>query len=451
MLSQRINKDAFALYESVNLSEQKRYLDELENSLALWQKSHQGLLEGSKELGLPGKNSAKIIELFQSIDKEYTNIVAASLDIEQICSVPDYNKDELLQQIRIIQENEQGFLTGMDAIVFQYDAESKYKVDLTRMIEIIILVVTLCTLAMEVLFIFRPAQRQIEKSLEEVEIARDNMEKLFETAPTAMLLIDEMNLRIMKLNRMAKQILSLSLDTAQMDLHTILDPDSEKIIEQLASGILIENIEVQINTADQEHLIVLLSSNLIKYDEKQTILLGLSDITNLKAAEEVLQRYATIDEMTGLLNKRSGLLVLSNLFDHAKETGENLSVCFIDIDGLKNVNDLYGHDEGDWYINTIAQQIRDKLKMDDTVFRYGGDEIVLLLTNCDFRSAELILKKIQKSTDQLSILLKKAYPLQFSYGIASIREESANTPERLLTIADKKMYIHKQKNKISPI
>lgn len=271
MLSQRISKDAFTLYESANTAEQKRYLDELESSLALWQKSHQGLLEGSEELGLPGNNSKTIVGLFQSIDKEYKNIVVASLAIEKICSVPDYNKEALLQQIRIIQDNEQPFLTGMDAIVFQYDAESKQKVDLTKMIEIIILLVTLCTLTMEVLFIFRPAQRQIEKSLEEVEIGRDNMEKLFETAPTAMLLIDEMNLRIMKLNRMAKQILSISLlDTAQMNLRTIFEPDTDDIIDQLASGILIENLEVHINTVDQKHLIMLLSSNLIRYDEKRT-------------------------------------------------------------------------------------------------------------------------------------------------------------------------------------
>lgn len=94
--------------------------------------------------------------------------------------------------------------------------------------------------------------------------------------------------------------------------------------------------------------------------------------------------------------------------------------------------------------------MRREPNMEDTVFRYGGDEIVLLLTNCNLKSAELRLNEIQNSVDHLSSVLEKTYPLRFSYGIASVNEEIADTPERLLTIADKKMYLNKHKNTISP-
>lgn len=60
MLSQRINKSAFALYITTDAAEKKRYLDELNTSLELWKKSHEGLKNGDKELGLPGENSSKI-------------------------------------------------------------------------------------------------------------------------------------------------------------------------------------------------------------------------------------------------------------------------------------------------------------------------------------------------------------------------------------------------------
>lgn len=342
MLSQRINKAAFGLYISSAAKDQERYLEELGYSLDLWEKSHNGLRNGDPELGLPDNNSQKIIEMFESIDKEYNQIVEAARSVHQIGSVPNYDKDALLKKIHIIQSNEEAFLKGMDAIVFQYDAESKQKIAFIRLTEIVILFVTFFTLLMEILFIFRPAQKQIEKSLQEIESHRDQ----------------------------------------------------------------------------------------------------------LKEAEEVLKKYATIDEMTGLLNKRSGMLVLGNIFDLAKEADEDFCVCFADIDGLKDVNDVYGHEEGDFYIKTVSQVIRNNLKVSDSVFRYGGDEIVIILLHCDLNKAEQNLGNIQESMEMLSSELAKPYHLHFSYGIAAFRESLAETPEELLTLADKEMYKDKQKNRL---
>lgn len=453
MLSQRINKDAFGLYISADKNEQKRYLDELTQSLELWKQSHNGLQQGDTELGLPGNNSKTITEMFRHIDDEYGKIVDATSAIEKIAAIPNYNKEELMPEIRIIQENETEFLKGMDAIVFQYDAESKQKVNIIKVSEITILMITFFTLMMEVLFIFRPAQRQIEKSLEEVEIGRDNMEKLFETAPNAMLLVDENNFNIIKLNHLAKQIIYPSWqEFSQINLRKafkLKEDEMEKLMEQLSLESGINNLEVIISTEYQRPLIVLLSSNVIKYNDKRTILVGMSDITKLKAAEDVLKRYATIDEMTGLLNKRSGMLVLSNLFDYASKTNEEFCVCFVDIDGLKLINDLYGHEEGDYCIKTIAQQIRRSLNSNDDVFRYGGDEIIILLKNCNLDNANRTLTRIQNSLDNLSYDMNKPYPFKFSYGIASLKEQAADTPEQLLNLADREMYRDKHENRLN--
>ena len=342
MLSQRINKDVFGLYISSDAIDQKRYLDELSNSLDLWEKSHEGLRNGDAELGLPGNNSQKITEMFQSIDDEYKQIVKAAGSIQRSASVPNYDREALLGQIHIIQDNEADFLKGMDAIVFQYDTESKQKIAFIKLTEIIILLVTFFTLSMEILFIFRPAQKQIEKSLEEIETSRDKM----------------------------------------------------------------------------------------------------------KEAEEVLKRYATIDEMTGLLNKRSGMLVLSSIFDHAREMNEEICVCFIDIDGLKEVNDAFGHEEGDHYIKTVSQVIGNSINANDSVFRYGGDEIVLILLQCNLDKAKMIVNRIQESMDMVSSEMAKPYRLHFSYGIADLSGSPAETPEDLLTFADKEMYKDKQKNRL---
>jgi len=348
MLSQRINKDVFGLYMSSDAAEQKRYLEELSNSLELWEKSHNGLLNGDAELGLPGHNSQKIIEMFDLIEYEYKKMAEAARTIQTIASEPDYDKESMLSQITIIQNNEEAFLKGMDEIVFQYDHESKEKIAFIRLLEVIILAVTFFTLLKEILFIFRPAQKQIEKSLDEIETSRDNMEIL---------------------------------------------------------------------------------------------------IAKLKETEEELTRYATMDEMTGLLNKRSGMQMLSSILEHARERNEEVCVCFFDLDDLKAVNDIYGHEEGDQYLKFVSNVIRANINSNDIVFRYGGDEIVLILKNCSFNQAKKIVEQIQGSMETLSSELVKPYFMHFSYGIADSRESEIEKPEDLITIADKEMYKDKQNNK----
>lgn len=451
MLSQRINKAAFGLYISSDENDRKRYLKELNDSLELWEKSHDGLRYGNAEMGLPGENSAKITEMFLSIDKEYMRIVEAAESIETLASDSDYDRDELLRRIRIIQDNEGVFLQGMDAIVFQYDYESKQKIAFIQFIELLILSVTFFTLLMEALFIFRPARKQIESSLEEAEFHRDEMEKLFQTAPTAMILVDEVNLKILNVNRLAKEIFcSQCEDFSKVDIRDLLQLNregGEELLKKLLSGKPIDNLEVVIEN-DQYRQVLQLSSNIIRHNGQCAILMGLTDITKLKEAEEVLKKYATTDEMTGLLNKRSGLLVLNNLFARARQLKEDFCVCFLDLDGLKHVNDTYGHEEGDFFIKTVAQAIKSNVTMSDSVFRYGGDEIVILLKNGDSEKGKGLLEEIQKELEKTSDSLNKPYRLQFSFGIASSHDSSAENEEELLAIADKEMYQAKQLKKI---
>ena len=452
MLSQRINKTAFGLYMSTEPMDQQRYLQELDTSLALWNRSHNGLQKGDKEMGLPNKNSEKVAAMFKAIEPHYQHMANSAADMIALASVPGYDRNALLPSIRIIQENEADFLKGMDAIVFQYDAESKKKVESIRIIEIILLAVTFLTLSMEVLFIFRPAKRQIEDAVDQIERAQNNLEKLFETAPTAMFLVDAADFRVTRLNHLAQEILCVSPEEFEnLDFQNMLECRQGNVcdvMDKLIAGGSIENAEMVLNTPNNLSLIVLLSSNLIQYDDKNTILLGLSDITRLKEAEEVLKRYASIDDMTGLLNKRSGMLILSNVFDRIRSSGGALSVCFMDIDGLKSVNDTLGHEEGDFYIKTIAQVIRGSVNAADPVFRYGGDEIVLILSECNRKGAEIVVDRIMENLRQASDNSGKPYTMHISCGIAVCDEIEQDSPENLLSRADKAMYENKRMYKL---
>lgn len=450
MLSQKINKAAFGLYISTENAQQTRYREELEKALNLWVTSHRGLQQGDTDLGLPGINTPTVTDMFKAIEAQHQSIAAAANGILEITATSDYKPTSLLDNLKIIQDQESSFLKGMDAIVFQYDAEAHQKTKNFKMTELMVLLITILTLIMEVLYIFRPIKHQIESTMDELELSRNNLERLFETAPAALFLLDSVDFHVKKLNHLAHEILGITADELQtIDFKEMLSnnkQDVKTLIDQLIEGVSVENKEMVLQTSDNLSLVVLLSSNLINYDDQSTILLGLSDITRLKEAEEVLKRYATIDDLTGFLNKRSGMLVLGNAFDRVegsiqgKPSDEALTVCFMDIDGLKTVNDTFGHEEGDRYIQTISKVLKASVNAKDTLFRYGGDEIVLVLSGCNRISAEAVASRIMKNLEIASAESGLPYIYHLSIGIAVHGEGLFDSPEAMLTAADHEMY-----------
>ena len=128
---------------------------------------------------------------------------------------------------------------------------------------------------------------------------------------------------------------------------------------------------------------------------------------------------------------------------------EQFVVVFIDIDGLKLVNDTFGHQEGDNYIKTVVQKIKESLSANDFLFRYGGDEIVMVVNaegeiNSSQR-AEGMLNKINNIIQDEH----KPYKMWISYGIAKYDNTSSETTEEILARADAQMYINKRINKDS--
>ena len=158
-----------------------------------------------------------------------------------------------------------------------------------------------------------------------------------------------------------------------------------------------------------------------------------------------MRKYASIDDMTGLMNKRSGLNFLENALEN--RSSEPLSVAFIDVDGLKYVNDTYGHEEGDAYIRQIAKVIRGNLGSHDVVFRYGGDEFVLILDNCSREIAEIVLQRIVQKLERLNAQSTKPYAWHISYGIAEYGEITNEDLKSILARADQEMYLQKRQRK----
>jgi diguanylate cyclase (GGDEF)-like protein len=140
---------------------------------------------------------------------------------------------------------------------------------------------------------------------------------------------------------------------------------------------------------------------------------------------------AATDEVTGTLRRGVGLAALQREMDRTRRTGEHLIVAFVDVDGLKAVNDDQGHSAGDALLRTVARLIGDEFRSYDLILRFGGDEFV-----CSFSGAGLA--DIGKRFERVGAHLSEAIPgASISIGVSKRRP--VDTIETLLDRADTTM------------
>lgn len=170
------------------------------------------------------------------------------------------------------------------------------------------------------------------------------------------------------------------------------------------------------------------------------------EIEERKKIEEKLKYYAYTDYMTGVSNRRAGFTVIEQELKKCLKEHSYFSICFIDIDKLKSVNDKYGHAEGDYLINIIVRFIKEFIKELRYVSRMGGDEFVIIFPNCCYKEVQEIMSKISKRVEEFNEKKIKPYNISFSYGIKDIDENTMiSTGDEIIKIADALMY----KNKVS--
>ncbi len=167
----------------------------------------------------------------------------------------------------------------------------------------------------------------------------------------------------------------------------------------------------------------------------------------LRESEARLQKLATTDGLTGVLNRRTGLEVLDQQLRLARRNRTNLSLCYVDLNGLKSVNDTQGHHVGDQLILGVASILAETLRDSDVVCRLGGDELLLVLPGSSKAQAEQTVKRLVAATEASEELRAIKPPPYFSFGVAEYRgtSKATTTPDALIQRADQVMYKEKRR------
>ena len=161
-----------------------------------------------------------------------------------------------------------------------------------------------------------------------------------------------------------------------------------------------------------------------------------------KREEERLYSIAYQDQLTGCGTRQHAVDVLAE----ALEKGERFCLCFIDLNGLKTVNDELGHSFGDQYLYTVAQILRSHFrKHSDRLFRYGGDEFILMVYQTDSLDVRERMAEVGAELSASSESLKNPYRMSVSFGL--VNSTDYHDVDEMITEADRRMYEYKKKMK----
>ncbi|MBS1797601.1 MAG: diguanylate cyclase [Acidobacteria bacterium] len=164
-------------------------------------------------------------------------------------------------------------------------------------------------------------------------------------------------------------------------------------------------------------------------------------------AETALRQLALTDELTGLYNRRGFFTFAEHFLKLADRTGQRSLLFYADMDGLKAINDTYGHEQGSAAIQSVTQILRSSFRKSDIIGRIGGDEFVVLATNTGADDKDTVAHRLEENVRTYNAGPDIPHPLSISYGVVAV-DPSENLPiESLIVEADRLMYEHKRRKK----
>jgi diguanylate cyclase (GGDEF)-like protein len=169
----------------------------------------------------------------------------------------------------------------------------------------------------------------------------------------------------------------------------------------------------------------------------------LKDLASMVERELAFIELATIDELTGLSNRRGFMTNARYIINLCDRQQIPCSLIFIDLNGFKKINDKFGHAAGDRALVDFSNLLKSNFRNSDILARLGGDEFVVLLTDTSQASAETAMNKFKKAINEYYFNANHGYSISYSYGVVGSDMNQHATIEQLLDDADSLMYAHK--------
>lgn len=302
---------------------------------------------------------------------------------------------------------------------------------------------------------------ELEATNQSLIASESKYRSLFEQSSDMIILTDK-KFHIIDINLSVHTILGYSRSELFGRKVNILIPVRDEwltFVQSARSNHVIHNIEIKLQKASGDEIYVLLSAE--KRTNPDGTLAGyyanLKDITDRKKAEEEkiraleLEKIAFTDPLTGLYNRRFFDEVANKELSRGKRRQTDHTLCLLDIDHFKKVNDTYGHLTGDNVLEQIASYCKSHIRSVDIIARYGGEEFVILLTDIPKEKAVRLIEKMRSGIEDQIFTVQGEISLKvtISAGIVHYYHNKSETLKSLLDKADQALYRSKESGRNS--
>ncbi len=295
-----------------------------------------------------------------------------------------------------------------------------------------------------------PLFQSLKRSEEVIEKSEAKYRSLVESSEDSIYLIDR-DYRYLFINK--KHLGRMGLSEKDYPGHGYGDYHSPEITKKFmetagrvfSTGQAVEHEHR--SERDNEHFLLTLSP--VKNHEGTTIAVTVvsKKITELKRMEENLRALSLTDDLTGLYNRRGFLTLADQHFKVAKRLRSKVFMLYADVDGLKAINDTFGHRQGDAALMDVAGILRETYRESDIVARIGGDEFVVMPVGNKEDKVEVIVSRLEKNLERHNKGADRGFVLSLSVGVAFFDPDRPCAVDELLAEGDRMMYREKQAKK----
>jgi len=273
-----------------------------------------------------------------------------------------------------------------------------------------------------------------------------NLGALLAAAPTALLAINPDSHEVVITNERANSLLGTRERPVRgrSFLEFLWDPrEATGFVTKLAQGQPIEGLSLKLRALSGLRRWAMLSAQWLEFDEGRMVLIGVTDVTEQKELEQRLVELATHDGLTGLYNRRHFVELAERELSRAARSHSPVSLCMIDADQFKQMNDEFGHAVGDRALTTLARATRGMLRAQDIFGRLGGEEFAVLLPDTRIEGALVVAERIRRSVEVTQVPTSHSAPAWVTVSIGVALHRPGEGFESLMRRADHALYVAK--------
>lgn len=291
------------------------------------------------------------------------------------------------------------------------------------------------------------AQKLAEGELRQTE---SNLRALLAAAPIALLGLNPESKYILLANERANALLSNpGRSLVGRSFHEFVwDPkEAAAFSNALAEKRAVEGLSLKLRSLGGNQRWTMLSAEWLEVDRDPIALVGITDVTEQKELEQRLVELATHDGLTGLYNRRHFVDLAERELSRAARSHCPVSLCMLDADQFKQMNDEFGHAVGDRALTTLARATRGMLRAQDIFGRLGGEEFGVLLPDTRVEGALAVAERIRRSVEMTQVPTAHSAPVWITVSIGVAQHRPGETFEMLMRRADSALYRAKDRGR----